>query len=343
MYPQMTKEERVRAAVQFEEVDRIPLSLWPHHTDVDQDYIKLSDAQFKLYREADLDFIKLMPYGLYAVEDYGVKVEKYEKPDLWPKVTEQFIKSPEDWNRIVPLDVTKGNYGKQLLYAQRMLALMKEYQDEAPVIQTVFSPLTNLFKLIGEEKLFEQIAVCPEKIHAALEQITDTTVQFVRENIKLGVSGFFFASQLANYRFMDDAAYDEFGERYDLQVIGEYNQKTWFNVIHIHSFTPEPEKSMFDRLASYPVNCINWHDRWAGPSLSEARKLTDKCLIGGINEEQFFNKVDYSLLYKHIEQAVGEGGERGFMLGPGCTIYEDTPRENYLAARIAATKYGTIK
>ena len=46
---------------------------------------------------------------------------------------------------------------------------------------------------------------------------------------------------------------------------------------------------------------------------------------------------------KHIEQAVCEGGERGFMLGPGCTIYEDTPRENYLAARIAAAKYGTIK
>ena len=41
----MTKTERVKAAVNFQEVDRIPLGLWPHHTDVDQDYVKLADKQ----------------------------------------------------------------------------------------------------------------------------------------------------------------------------------------------------------------------------------------------------------------------------------------------------------
>lgn len=340
MYSQMKKEERVRAAVCSEEVDRIPISLWPHHTDVDQDPVKLAEAQFKLYRETDLDFVKLMPYGLYAVEDYGVKVEKYGKPDQWPKVVEDFIQKEEDWNRIGPLKVTEGNYGKQLLYVKELLKRMEAAQDPAPVIQTIFSPLTNLFKLIGEKKLFQSMEQCPDKVHQALQSITETTIQFIKENISLGVSGFFFASQLANYRFMDDAAYDRFGEKYDLQVIEAYRTETWFNVVHIHSFTPEPEKSMFTRLSNYPVNCINWHDRWAGPSLSEARKLTDKCLIGGINEEQFFNKIDYSLVYEHVREAVAEGGYRGFMLGPGCTIYEDTPLDNYLAAKIAAVKYG---
>lgn len=337
----MTKTERVKAAINFEPVDRIPLGLWPHFTPYDQDPIVLSDKHFEFYRYTDMDFVKLMPYGLFAVEDYGPVIEKYLLPDAWAKIIEPFIKDDSDWDKIVPLDASKGTLGNQVIYAERMIHLMKEANDEAPVIQTIFSPLTTLFKLVGKDCLFENIEKNPERIHKALDTITETTIDFVNKNIEVGVSGFFFASQLANYRFMDDATYDIFGEQYDLRVMKAYADKTWFNMIHIHSFTPEPEKSMFARLAGYPGNCINWHDRWAGPSFAEARKLTDKCLVGGINEEQYYNKVDFKEVYKHIEEALEGAGDTGVMIGPGCTIYEDTPLENYLAARIAVSKYGT--
>ncbi len=342
MTKKMTKEERVRAAVNFQEVDKIPLGLWPHFTDVDQDYKTLSDRHFQFYQYTDMDFVKLMPFGLYAVEDYGPVIDKPMKPDQWAKIVEPFIKEESDWDKIVPLDPSKGTYGNQILYAKQMLKLMENSGDKAPIVQTIFSPLTTLFKLVGEECLFKTIAEKPVRVHKALETITETTIRFVRLNIEAGVSGFFFASQLANYRFMTDAQYDEYGQRYDMQVMEAFQEKTWLNIVHIHSFTPEQEKSMFARLADYPVNCINWHDRWAGPSLAEARKLTDKCLIGGINEEQYFNKVNFIEVYEHVRQAVELGGTTGFMLGPGCTIYEDTPLENYLAARIAAEKYGSF-
>ncbi len=342
MEKQMTKTERVRGAVRFEDIDRIPISLWPHFTDVDQDWEKLADAQFRHYQILDLDFVKLMPFGLYGVEDYGVKIEKFYLPDQWPRVAEEFIQKDEDWEKIVPLDVTKGTYGDQLRYAGRMLDLMKEADDVAPVIHTIFSPLTTLYKLIGEKKLLSAIGEEPDKVHRALETITATTVEFVKENISLGISGFFFASQLANYRFMDDPTYDEFGEAYDRRVIAAYQDETWFNVVHIHSFTQQQEMAMFERLMNYPATCANWHDRWTGPSLAEARKVTDKCLIGGINEEQYFNKVDYREVYDHVREGMELGGRRGYMVGPGCTIYEDTPAANYMAARLAVEKYGKL-
>ena len=338
----MSKTDRVEAASHFEQVDQIPIGLWPHFTPVDQDTDKLVDAHYKFYDEMDLDFVKLMPYGLYCVEDYGVKIKKYNKPDQWAAVDEEFIRDDSHWDRIRPLDVTKGVYGKQLAYAAGMLERMKAGNDIAPVIHTVFSPLTTLYKLIGWDKLKESMEACPQRVHKALKTITETTGDFIRENLKLGVSGFFFASQLANYKFMDDAMYDVFGEQYDLQVFEAINDGGWFNVVHIHSFTQEQEKSMFTRLAAYPANCINWHDRWVGPSLKAAREMTDKCLIGGINEEQYLNKVRYEELYGHIRQAISSAGERGFMLGPGCTIYEDTPLVNYCAVRIAAEKYGKV-
>ena len=228
-------------------------------------------------------------------------------------------------------------------YAAGMLRKMKENGDEAPVIHTVFSPLTTLYKLMGWDLLKEAIKTCPEQVHQALKTMTETTCDFVKENLKLGISGFFFASQLANYKFMDDETYDIFGQAYDMQVFEAMRDGGWFNVVHIHSFTQEVEKSMFNRLAAYPAECINWHDRWVGPSLSKAREITDKCLIGGINEEGYLNRVKYEVLYDHVRQAITEAGSRGFMLGPGCTIYEDTPLENYFAVRMAAEKYGKVR
>ena len=336
----MTKTERVNAALAKEEPDRVPIGLWPHFTPVDQDVDALVDAHYVFYSEMDIDFVKLMPYGLYAVEDYGVKIKKFNLPDQWAKVDEEFIKSDDDWEKIVPIDVTKGVYRKQLDYAEKMIKRMRDDGDEAPVIHTVFSPLTNLFKLVGWDTLKKYMEKKPELVHRALRQVTETTAEFIKENLDRGVDGFFFASQLANYKFMDDETYDEFGQRYDMEVFDAMDSRSWFNIVHIHSFTQEVEKSMFKRLSEYPVQGINWHDRWVGPSLAEARNMTDKCLIGGINEEAYLNRVDYHTLYTHVREAIKGAGYRGFMLGPGCTIYEDTPLENFFAVRMAAEKYG---
>jgi uroporphyrinogen decarboxylase len=43
---------------------------------------------------------------------------------------------------------------------------------------------------------------------------------------------------------------------------------------------------------------------------------------------------------KAIDDA-GEGG--GFMLGPGCTVYQDMPRENYNAVGRAVIRHGYYK
>lgn len=335
----MTKIERVKRAINFQEVDRIPIGLWPHHSDIDQDIIKLAEAQVNFLNRVDIDFIKLMPFGLYTGEDYGLKIKKYNEVNKPPQVAEYLIKNENDWEKIKVLNASKGTYGKQVLLAQKVLENLKGIKMEAPVIQTIYSPLTTAYKIAGD-RLFVDMKENPKIVHAALENITETTINFIKLNINLGISGFFFASQLANYNLTDDKEYDEFGQHYDLKLFDIYKDVTWFNVVHIHSFTPDIKASMFSRLEKYPGNCINWHDRWVGPTLKEARKITNKCLIGGINEEQYFNTVNYNQLYEHIKTAIDLAGSKGYMVGPGCTIYEDTPWVNYLTARLAVERYG---
>lgn len=65
------------------------------------------------------------------------------------------------------------------------------------------------------------------------EKITETTCNLVREVLKTGADGIFFASQMSCYDTMTDKEYLEFGKPYDLKVL-EAASEGWFNVLHAH-------------------------------------------------------------------------------------------------------------
>ena len=322
----MTKTERVQAALQCEPVDRIPMSIWLHHSDIDQDPMLLAETQVAFMKKYDLDFIKLMPFGLYSVVDWGCKLKYPLTFTGWAVVEDFAIKRAGDWNKLQALSATQGTWGKQVQLAQQVGKLVN---NTVPFIQTIFSPLTTAEKMAGN-RLLKDMQEHPELVHRALQVITDTTISFIKANIEAGVSGFFFASQMATYDLMTVEAYQQFGCRYDLQLFDSFKDDTFFNVVHIHG-----DNIMFETLANYPVNCVNWHDRWVAPSLGEARKLTAKCLLGGINENAPLTKGTALDIEAHIAQAVRDAGRKGLMIGPGCVADPLTPAENYYAARIA--------
>lgn len=47
----LTKHQRITAALNFEDVDRIPIGLWLHHPDVDQDPRSLAETQVNFNRQ----------------------------------------------------------------------------------------------------------------------------------------------------------------------------------------------------------------------------------------------------------------------------------------------------
>ena len=175
--------------------------------------------------------------------------------------------------------------------------------------------------------------------------ITDTTVHFIRSNIDAGVSGFFFATQCATTDFLTKEEYEEFGVPYDLQVIRAYQEATWFHVAHMHG-----DNSMFDLIEKYPVNCLSWHDRWATPTFSEARKRTEKAFLGGIREIPYMKKgkiVKESLLVggsipevkRHVYEALEQVNGKGVLIGPGCVASQFSKESNLYAVRTAVTDY----
>jgi uroporphyrinogen decarboxylase len=98
-------------------------------------------------------------------------------------------------------------------------------------------------------------------------------------------------------------------------------------MLHIHG-----QDVMFDLLADYPVQAINWHDRETPPSLAEAMERTDKLLVGGLDQETVMTGTPDDVLAKAADAMTQTGGRR-FMLGVGCVTMVASPWGNVAAAR----------
>ncbi len=291
-------------------VDRVPISFWLHFPDVDLDGPALAERLIQFNAEYDLDFIKVMPSGLYSVMDWGGTIRRFDNPYDVPEVVEFAVKTPDDWQKLVPLDINSGAWGEEL---KTLEALQSRVGGTVPYVETIFSPLTTALKLAGE-RLFSHLVEAPEAVHTGLDVITQTTLAFVEAACRRGISGVFFATQCASADRLTLEAHNEFGRRYDLQVLSRLDRSTYLNILHIHG-----HNTYFEDVFDYPVSAINWHDRQTFPSLTEARALTSKCLIGGINEEDVLG-ISARKVVNQVEEAIEETGGRGLILAPGCVL-----------------------
>src|SRR5258705_6569960 len=101
-------------------------------------------------RRWDLDFVKVMSSGVYCVEDWGCAVAYQGSPNGAKQCTKHAVQGRGDWARIRALDPGAGALGREL-EAVRLIA--RGRADDAPILHTVFSPLTVARKLAGERLL----------------------------------------------------------------------------------------------------------------------------------------------------------------------------------------------
>ena len=330
----MNKLERVKAALSAQEVDRAPISVWMHYPAVDQDPRALAEKQVNFQETYDLDFIKLMPFGLYSVQDWGCQI-KFFCTETEPPIVDRYgIQEVQDWAKLQVLPPTFGTLGKQLLLTKYVKELV---QPDVPFIQTIFSPLTTARKLAGD-RIFQDLREQPKIFHKAMEVITKTTVDFVKANIAAGASGIFFATQCASYDVLTSTEHNEFGRYYDLAVLEAANCGGWFNVLHIHG-----ANTMFKEMVDYPVQALNWHDRHEYPTMKQARELTGKCFIGGLDEIGAVSQGKPEQVTSEVFDAIQAMDSKGLMLGPGCVAAPDTPEQNIYAARLATQRYAAVQ
>lgn len=323
MTSKMSKRERLEAAFAGQPVDRPPVALWRHWPVDDQRGDELARATLVFQHTFDFDFIKVTPSSNYCVAGYGAESAwegNQEGTRTWGR---RVIQAPEDWAKLKPLDPNQGLPG-EVLQANKIIG--DAVKDEVPFIQTIFNPLSQAKNLAGE-RLLSDMRQHPEAVKAGLAAITESTIRFIRELKSTGAAGIFLAVQHATYNLLTQAEYREFCHKLDLQIL-KATEGMWFNLVHLHGVNV-----MFDFIADYPVQVINWHDVETPPSLAQARSSTGKALCGGLRQWETMVRGTPADVEAEARAAFKATGGKGFILGTGCVTPITAPTGNILAAR----------
>jgi uroporphyrinogen decarboxylase len=240
------------------------------------------------------------------------------------------ITSAEDWEALPRLDVNKGVLRREL---ETIHHVATGLEGSAPFMMTLFSPLTIAFKLCGDkisgEQVVDYMRQSPRQLHAGLKTIRDVQIDYAAACLQAGASGFFFATQMATTDLMTREEFQEFSVPYDLDVLAFLKGKSRVTMLHVCK-----RNLMFDLVADYPVDLINWAARTSGTSLADARRMTSTSLAGGLSLETLLNGSEQDVLAE-ARDAIATVGRTGFALAPDCVIKGPSPDANLAAARQA--------
>jgi uroporphyrinogen decarboxylase len=323
----MTKAERIHRAVTRKPVDRPPVSFWRHFPDCDHDPSALAKALLALHTRYDLDFIKVMPTGVYCVEDWGCRVEYQGSVEGSRVCVDHAVKRPEDWKGLRPLDPGSGTLGRELTCLRHVV---KARPDDAPILQTIFSPLSIARKLAGDARFLADLRGQPRLIHGALEVITETTRRYVGACLDAGADGIFYATQVAGDSLLTPEEHRGFAEPYDRRALEAVGGRSAFSILHVHGLGIP-----FEVMAAYPVPAINWHDRRTPPSLGEAQHRCRGAVVGGLDEVETLRRGPEASVRAQVKDAIGQTGGVGHIVSPGCAVPLDVPEAHLWALRTA--------
>lgn len=320
----MTRRERLLATCAGQPTDRIAVALWRHFPGDDQRPADLAAATRSWQAQYDWDFIKVSPASSFCLTDWGVQTRFGGGDEGTREYLNTVIQAPEDWARLPVLDPYAGVLGGQL----RCLELLQEaLGTEVPFIQTIFSPLAQARHLVGAERLLVQLRQNPAQVHAGLETITRSVIAFITACKPRGIAGIYYALQWASYGVLSEAEYREFGEPYDLRILAAAADG-WFNMLHLHG-----ANVMFDLVARYPAQALNWHDRETPPALGAGAQRFPGAVSGGLEHWADVLRGDPTQIQAQVADAIAQTGGQRLIVSSGCVAPCNAPFSNLHAVR----------
>jgi uroporphyrinogen decarboxylase len=326
----LSKRERLEKTLAGEATDRVPVALWRHFPGDDQRPFDLAGAVVTFQRQYDWDFVKVTPASSYCIADYGVQDRWVGSLEGTREYTRRVVARSLDWTELRVLDPSRGRLSRQI---ETLELLKKALGDEVPFIQTIFSPLAQAKNISGGDLLLKHMRTAPDRLKTGLNTITESTLRFIEAIRRSGISGIFYAVQHATYALMSEAEYREFGRPYDLHILEALNKDWWFNMLHLHGDAP-----MFDLVADYPVQAINWHDRESEPDLPTGKLKFQGIVCGGLGRWDPVHNGSPAEVRSQARDAIEKTNGRRFILSTGCVIMITSPTSNIRAVRDVVDK-----
>lgn len=328
----MNSKQRVAMALMGERPDRPPVSFWHH-------------------------FAPNALRGKPAVEAHLLHVDKYQ-PDFlkvmndtgFPRPSPEWvIESASDLKAMKELSGLEAEFSMELDIVRE---LRERLGPDMPMIVTVFNTWATMRRLTAPENdvhgppkvlaederdavLSRVLKEDPRAFAEALNLLGRGLAKFARRVLDEGADGIFLSvrDDWVDTDTNGDGTYDRIVMQTDLDVL-EGAAEGWFNMLHVCGVGKD-----FVRFGGYPAHVINWADRYAGPSIAEAKGMTDKPLSGGVDNLNTLPNAAPQEVEKEVRDAIKQAGTRPILITPGCTYDPHLVSEENLLAMFTAAKY----
>lgn len=307
----MDKRERFLAAVAGEPVDYPPCTAWVHFATDRLGGTEHALRHARFVRDSDWDICKV-------VNDF-----RYPAP---PGL--ETLDRPQDMRRFEPAPLECESFAEELKCIRLLRA---EFGERMPIMITTFDPFQQVMRRVGYTRAQLVFRNRAEAL-AMLDAVCDTMCRYMHAVREAGCDAVFFSINSAirppHPRGVDDETCRTYMRPYELRMLEA--MQGMVRALHVHG-----TKLDMQRVLDYPCEVLSVSDRLKGnPPLRELRALSDKCLMGGIDESAIIEMAPPEVRAQ-VRDCFEQIGRRNFILSPGCTIPTQTPA--YLLKAIRET------
>jgi uroporphyrinogen decarboxylase len=321
---QMSRRERLLAAVARQPVDRVPYAVWRHFPAVDRSPAGLAQATLRFHERYGSDFLKITGRSGAPLEAWGCVEGETVTPDGHRPCARCAVVTATDWRKIRPLHPASADGFIEQTEAIVRLGFDRRIGD-APVLPTLFSPLSLARRLSGD-RLRTDLREHPGPVRDALESITETLIRFADLALTEGVAGIFYSIQVASASVLSEAEYAEFGEPYDRRLLESVRGRSILTIVHGHG-----DQLCFDRLARLPAHAWSWDDRATSPSLRDAQTRVAGAVVGGLDQWRTLRDGTSEQAVAEARDAITQTDGLGLIVAPGCVLPMNTSDETVAA------------
>ena len=326
----MTPKEVYRAVVNFEEPDRMPLSISAHDIVRRQRGLTLEQyyclppkeqAEFSLevHRTYGGDVIRAGFNGTLAIKAMGGKVKFRDKGH--PDVEEPFVKAVSDLDKI-NLDAIKQDFHYQVCRetSKELVALAG---DEYCISTGSWGPFTQAGLLFGAEPLMRNCLRDREAVRALLDFTFELIKAYSEEIIDLGIDVGTLADPSASGDMVSKKTFEEFALPWLKKTFDWYKSKGLSTSLHICG-------NVTDRLDLLPESDADLMSLDYKVSMERAAEiLGDKIVIGGnANPAGVLMTGDREEVRRAYLDIFEQVGDAPYVLMAGCGIPAGVPISN---------------
>ena len=326
---EMSKKERVLAALNRQDVDRTPVAN-PTSVATEQ-MMDLDVAPFpEACRSAELnaklaateisqfDFDSIAPYFSIIQESSAIGCEmQWEQKDNWPTVR----MSNPIWKTASDVKVPSNflDHPDVKVITDSIRILKKEFGDEVPIIGKTMGPWTLAYHVFGVETFLLGSVDNPDETAEALEKLCEFTYLFGEAQIDAGAdvltvpdhaTGDLVSGQYYQ-KFLQDI-HTEMAERFSVPLI-----------LHICGRTVD----RMPFIAETGMHAFHFDSKNSPQEAMDA--VSDKiALVGNINNPETLYSKDTEDVKKEVFECLNAGVQ---LIAPECAIPLKTKAENLIA------------